>query len=664
MKIVYIAPHLSTGGSPQYLLKKIQVLHKEHEVYCIEYADHGCFTVQKNQIKEILQDRYFEVNYDRPKLLNIIENISPDVVHLEEMPEYFMDGEISRKLYSPSRKYKLIETSHDSSFDPNTKVFFPDKIIFVSEYQRQTLKSLGVAMDVCEYPIGIRPRKDRNAALKVLGLDPNKKHVINVGLFTPRKNQAEIIEYARKLKDYPVVFHFIGNQADNFKFYWEPLMKDFPDNCVWWNERKDVDNFYQAADLFLFTSRGTVTDKETSPLVIREAISYNIPSLIYNLPVYMNMYNKYDNIKYLDFDSPDTNEEKIIQILGIQKESNIMNKKKPRKKLLHNDYFFRAKWNLFEQKMSYSSTKGVDFPILVTLREYKSDAVLWSTEYDSFPANCEFWMIPVPKEARDYSNYEYFSGIKLCIYRKDNEEQIFEQPFFEKFVNLPTISMSNKAPYHFNYLEYFVEEKYSKWLNETTKFHTAVDVGANIGIFTEFLIRKKIAKKITAIECNESALKDLIRNYEFNDNVKIIPKALSHSNDPITFYNCPENSVISSTIPPSQIAQHRAGLLGSQEVKVDTVTIKNLVDDLKHINLLKIDIEGAEYNLFDKLDPTLAEYIDNMFIECHFFEADYKDKYYKLLDIVRSMGYVIDEAITKPLDHYSGSSECIFAYKK
>ena len=50
---------------------------------------------------------------------------------------------------------------------------------------------------------------------------------------------------------------------------WEPLMNDKPNNLTWWNERTDVDAFYQAMDLFLFTSRGSVNDKETMPLVIR-----------------------------------------------------------------------------------------------------------------------------------------------------------------------------------------------------------------------------------------------------------------------------------------------------------------------------------------------------------------------------------------------------------
>ena len=72
------------------------------------------------------------------------------------------------------------------------------------------------------------------------------------------------------------------------------------------NERTDVDAFYQAMDLFLFTSRGTDNDKETMPLVIREAVSYQIPILIYNLPVYLNYWDDY-KVNYLDTADPNYN---------------------------------------------------------------------------------------------------------------------------------------------------------------------------------------------------------------------------------------------------------------------------------------------------------------------------------------------------------------------
>ena len=51
------------------------------------------------------------------------------------------------------------------------------------------------------------------------------------------------------MKNERVKFHFVGNQAINFKDYWEPIMQDFPDNCVYHGERDDVDKFYKASDM-------------------------------------------------------------------------------------------------------------------------------------------------------------------------------------------------------------------------------------------------------------------------------------------------------------------------------------------------------------------------------------------------------------------------------
>jgi hypothetical protein len=183
--------------------------------------------------------------------------------------------------------------------------------MFVSQWQINQYKDIDIPKVLVEYPIEYFDRPDRTTALEKLGLDPNKKHILHVGLYTSRKNQAEFFEYARALPEYE--FHSVGNQADNFKWYWEPLMENKPDNVTWWNERTDVESFYQSMDLFLFTSRGTNNDKETMPLVIREAISYQIPILIYNLPVYLDYFNKFDTINYLEFNNFDKNVEKIKQ---------------------------------------------------------------------------------------------------------------------------------------------------------------------------------------------------------------------------------------------------------------------------------------------------------------------------------------------------------------
>lgn len=315
-KLLYIAPHLSTGGLPQYLTKKIELLKDEFDIYLVEWADvtGGVLVVTRNKIKALVEpNKFFTLGENKIELIDIINRVQPDIVHTEEIPEFYMDFDVASKLYKTDRKYIIVETSHDSSYDTTQKKFYPDKFMFVSNWQIEQYKDIDIPRVLVEYPIEYIERPHREEALRKLQLDPAKKHILHVGLYTSRKNQAEFFEYARSMPEYE--FHSLGNRADNFKWYWEPLANDTPPNLTWWNEQTDVDAFYQAMDLFLFTSRGTANDKETMPLVIREAISYQIPVLIYNLEVYQNYFDKFENVNYLKFNNFEKNCELIKEIV-------------------------------------------------------------------------------------------------------------------------------------------------------------------------------------------------------------------------------------------------------------------------------------------------------------------------------------------------------------
>lgn len=312
-KLLYITPHLSTGGMPQYLLKKIQLLKDEFDIYCIEHVLLATtYIVQREQVIKLLGDKFHTLEYClKERMLDIIDQIQPDIIHFEEFPEIFLKREITEKIYKKDRKYLLFETYHGVYLKPEDKHFFPDKFLFVSQQQANLYGNFGVPYDIIEYPIEFK-KPNQKAAQNILNFDSNYKHVINVGLFTSGKNQGELIEYAKKMQDENVIFHFIGNQAPNFEPYWGPLMKDLPKNCKIWGERSDTDLFYQAADLMVFTSK-----METSPLVIREAISWNLPSLFYDLPAYTKMYDKYKSVSYLKFGDADYNIKKIKELLYI-----------------------------------------------------------------------------------------------------------------------------------------------------------------------------------------------------------------------------------------------------------------------------------------------------------------------------------------------------------
>lgn len=286
-RVLFLAPHLSTGGMPQFLLKRIEVLKKFNiaDILVVEYQCHSLdFVVQRNQIMDLVP--VHTLYEDKMHLFNIIHEFNPDVIHIDEMSER-MDRRMISKLYSNNRKYRIIETCHDVSFAPETKIFTPDAYAFCTPYHLDTFNVPGYK-DVVQYPIDPVhvSANDKLQAKFELGMDSTKKHVINVGLWTQGKNQGEGLALARKLPN--VEFHFIGNQAGNFQEYWEPLMKDVPDNVTIWGERTDVDLFMKAADAFLFNSVN-----ECNPLVLREAISYGLPILARNLPQYKDMFTNH-----------------------------------------------------------------------------------------------------------------------------------------------------------------------------------------------------------------------------------------------------------------------------------------------------------------------------------------------------------------------------------
>jgi len=279
MRILFLAPHLSTGGCPQFILKRIQSLkeYTDNEYYVVEYQCHSLdFVVQRNAIKEIIGSNFTTLYENKMELFKVIEEWQPDIIHIDE-PSERLDREMIKKLYSSDRKYRIVETCHDIIFNPdNEKIFHPDLYAFCTPYHEQTFANMESKFVTIEYPID----KKQNFSMR------NARSVLNVGLWTPGKNQGEGIEIARKYPDY--TFNFVGNQAGNFKEYWEPLMKDLPPNVKVWGERNDIGAWMETANIFMFNSTW-----ECNPLVLREAISYGLPIIARNLPQYGDMFTDY-----------------------------------------------------------------------------------------------------------------------------------------------------------------------------------------------------------------------------------------------------------------------------------------------------------------------------------------------------------------------------------
>ena len=245
--------------------------------------------MQKNEIKK-LATKVYTLGENKMELIDIIKRHNIHLVHIEEMVEDSVNNfpvDLLNNLYDNDRTWKIVETCHNVYFKPDIeKKYHPDAYVFCTPYHLETFKNMPSSKFVLEYPIENKvPSKAEKLYEKVaLGLYAHKKHVLNVGLWTPGKNQGEGIEIARQLPE--MEFHFVGNQAVNFKHYWEPLMQNLPDNVHVWGERSDVDKFMIACDVFMFNSTW-----ECNPLVVRQAASHGLPILARNLPQYVGMFD-------------------------------------------------------------------------------------------------------------------------------------------------------------------------------------------------------------------------------------------------------------------------------------------------------------------------------------------------------------------------------------
>lgn len=316
-KLMYFLQHLSTGGMPQYVLEQIKAFIDDFEIYILEYNNYSnWYTVQRDQIENLIPpERYFrlpDINDNKPESIDIIKKIQPDIIHFHEPPSYFLHEDIREELINLPFQPYYISTPHSKDILPTSCPFKVDRYVLVSQWSYNRFKDNedGISCDIWEYPIKDLP-VNKLLAKNELGLDPNYYHILNVGLFTEGKNQGELFKVAELLKDKPIKFHFVGNQAENFRHYWEPIMENKPDNCIIWGEKSNINTFMQACDLFYFSSK-----LELFPLVVRESLSNKLPILMKRLNTYLDTYDSNILVHYIE-DNIEKNANLILELLDI-----------------------------------------------------------------------------------------------------------------------------------------------------------------------------------------------------------------------------------------------------------------------------------------------------------------------------------------------------------
>ena len=219
------------------------------------------------------------------------------------------------------------------------------------------------------------------------------------------------------------------------------------------------------------------------------------------------------------------------------------------------------------------------------------------------------WIIPFnPKLTNIVLQNKNFPGFFVKIYGPNKRLLQVEKfylnevpPLINKLYNTPT--HDDVGP---SYVDFFFGDLCSKI--DTTG--VVIDAGANVGFFTLFS-KENNAKRVYSLEPDPLPYSFLESNFKYDPSVITINKALSHKNKPINFSISLLNSV-GSTIDEYGVKDNNMF-----STIIDSISLHNILNIESTINLLKLDIEGAEYDVLDNLDSKYFKNINQFFIEFH-----------------------------------------------
>ncbi|HEV7333529.1 MAG TPA: FkbM family methyltransferase [Flavisolibacter sp.] len=205
---------------------------------------------------------------------------------------------------------------------------------------------------------------------------------------------------------------------------------------------------------------------------------------------------------------------------------------------------------------------------------------------------------------------------------KHQDDQTIKKVSFEKF------TVFYKRPYELlhTYKEIFEKEIYR--FAPERQAPLIVDCGANIGLSILYYKQLAPAATIIAFEPDENNFQLLSKNINANKltNVTLRKEAIWNQTGKISFS---ANETEASHIIKSETATNL----------VDSVRLKDFLETVEEIDFLKIDIEGAEWEVIRDCAQSM-HHVKNLFLEYH-GKANETHKLVDLLQIVKAEGFQV-----------------------
>lgn len=213
-----------------------------------------------------------------------------------------------------------------------------------------------------------------------------------------------------------------------------------------------------------------------------------------------------------------------------------------------------------------------------------------------------------------------------------------------KFVNNENMDIFINFALFSNLMETF--DQYKNDFFDLKNSELIIDLGSSVGIFTAYALEQNPNIKSINVEMNPNFHQVCVDTFKNNPNIIPINAAIYRESDNLVEINSNKEHF-------NDLGNSIAGpLFFGQTYKTTSKTI-SLLDIIKKYNvekidLLKVDIEGYEYELFEHIDDNLLSKVNKIFLEFH---PGNRDKKIDLINRLIKLGYKM--VMLSPIDLYN-----------
>lgn len=158
---------------------------------------------------------------------------------------------------------------------------------------------------------------------------------------------------------------------------------------------------------------------------------------------------------------------------------------------------------------------------------------------------------------------------------------------------LKLLSLNSKT-----YYDLLIDKNFNKAINSLDKNSIVLDIGANIGNVSSYIL-EKTQSKIFAFEPNIFCFEVMTRRFLDNMRMNIFNIGVSNYTGVSNFYLHEKSKGINdfSYLEGSSLKSNKDNVSEKNKVKVNVVNISEILSKFNIIDLIKIDVEGSEYEI-------------------------------------------------------------------